>query len=74
MKFVLFMRRFSGTIRFNLDPFNEHKDDELWDALEKVYLADYVRQNCDPHGLSFLVSVSGSNFSQGQKQLICIGR
>jgi len=27
---------FSGTVRYNLDPFNEHTDNNLWDALEEV--------------------------------------
>ncbi len=27
---------FSGTLRFNLDPFSEHSDRNLWDALEQV--------------------------------------
>lgn len=27
---------FSGKLRFNLDPFDEKKDVELWDALEQV--------------------------------------
>ncbi|KAJ5733265.1 hypothetical protein N7533_013712 [Penicillium manginii] len=29
---------FRGTIRTNLDPFNEHSDLELWSALRKAYL------------------------------------
>ena len=27
---------FSGTVRYNLDPFNEHTDNKLWDALKEV--------------------------------------
>lgn len=27
---------FSGTLRFNLDPFDEHNDEKLWDSLEQV--------------------------------------
>ena len=27
---------FSGTMRYNLDPFNDYSDAELWDALEQV--------------------------------------
>ena len=27
---------FSGTIRYNLDPFNEYGDDQLWNVLEEV--------------------------------------
>lgn len=29
---------FSGTVRSNLDPFDNHTDDELYDALERVHL------------------------------------
>lgn len=31
---------FSGTLRFNLDPFDEKKDEELWNALAQVNLND----------------------------------
>ena len=27
---------FSGTVRYNLDPFREYEDYQLWDALEEV--------------------------------------
>lgn len=30
---------FSGTVRFNLDPFQQFEDDVLWDALERCRLA-----------------------------------
>ncbi|KAJ2521958.1 hypothetical protein H4217_001050 [Coemansia sp. RSA 1939] len=30
---------FNGTIRFNLDPFNEHPDELLWEALRRTHLA-----------------------------------
>jgi hypothetical protein len=30
---------FSGTIRDNLDPFGQHEDAEVWDALRQVGLA-----------------------------------
>ena len=29
---------FNGTIRSNLDPFNEHSDQVIWDALRRTYL------------------------------------
>ena len=34
---------FRGTIRKNLDPFNEHSDDKLWDALRRTGLIEGVR-------------------------------
>jgi len=30
---------FSGSVRYNLDPFREHRDDQLWNALEEVCIS-----------------------------------
>lgn len=35
---------FSGTIRFNLDPFHKHKEEMLIDALYKCLLRDFVEK------------------------------
>ena len=63
---------FSGTIRFNLDPFDEHSDEEVWNILKKCELYEFINNKEDQ--LQCTVLEDGSNFSQGQKQLICIGR
>ncbi|KAL3741423.1 hypothetical protein ACJRO7_016978 [Eucalyptus globulus] len=63
---------FSGTVRFNLDPFNEHKDADLWEALERAHLKDVIRRNSC--GLDVEVSEGGENFSVGQRQLLCLAR
>ncbi|GLJ53349.1 hypothetical protein SUGI_1137540 [Cryptomeria japonica] len=63
---------FSGTVRFNLDPFGEHNDADLWEALERAYLKDVIRRNS--LGLDAEVSEAGENFSMGQRQLLSLAR
>ena len=61
---------FEGTIRFNLDPHLFYSDDELWEALDKVGLKDYVGEQ--EGKLDSVVASKGENLSLGQRQLICL--
>ncbi|XP_068140076.1 probable multidrug resistance-associated protein lethal(2)03659 [Drosophila tropicalis] len=63
---------FSGTMRYNLDPFEQYDDVILWQALEEVHLKEDVSEM--PKGLQSMISEGGSNFSVGQRQLVCLAR
>lgn len=59
---------FSSTVRNNLDPFNEYKDDEIWSALNEVEMRSSIQS------LEYMVCEGGINFSVGQRQLLCLAR
>ncbi|XP_037300681.1 multidrug resistance-associated protein 4 [Manduca sexta] len=59
---------FSASLRYNMDPFDKYSDAEIWKALEEVELKNSVTS------LSASVASGGSNFSAGQRQLLCLGR
>jgi len=63
---------FKGTVRFNLDPFNDHSDEEIWKTIEICQLKDEIENQGG--GLESIVEEDGDNFSVGQRQLFCLGR
>lgn len=66
---------FSGTIKTNLDPFDEHPKDHLMDVLERVGLWSSEGGSASAvKSLSDVVQQDGGNFSAGQRQLLVIGR
>ena len=50
---------FTGTLRFNLDPFDQYSDEELWKALDVTHLKTYV-SNLE-EGLQHEVTEGGAN-------------
>ncbi|ELR54646.1 hypothetical protein M91_02194 [Bos mutus] len=76
---------FTGTVRKNLDPFNEYLGEELWNVLEEViyvmkmfFLYPQVQLKETIQGLPGKMDTelaeSGLNLSVGQRQLVCLAR
>ncbi|EGE00342.1 multidrug resistance protein [Trichophyton tonsurans CBS 112818] len=78
---------FSGTIRSNLDPFNEYTDEQLQTALKRVHFQLFSGETDEESGndegeedrsrtpsLDYAISEGGLSLSQGQRQLLCLAR
>ncbi|XP_035829327.1 canalicular multispecific organic anion transporter 1-like [Aplysia californica] len=63
---------FSGTLRMNIDPFDQYTDDQLWQAIERSHLKPFVM--AQQERLMYQCGEEGSNLSVGQRQLVCLAR
>jgi len=75
----------SGTLRSNLDPFDQFDDAKLWDALKRSYLVDNATRDVTEGGepgaavsgrftLDTVIEDEGSNLSVGQRSLVSLAR
>ena len=62
---------FYGSIRYNLDPQGRFSDEQIWEVLGKCQLIEAVK---DKQGLDSHIVEGGSNWSMGQRQLLCLAR
>jgi ABC-type multidrug transport system fused ATPase/permease subunit len=65
---------FSGTIKTNLDPFNNHSEEQLWKSLQAVQLTAFVASMSGNKLNDKIITDKGSNLSVGQRQLLCLAR
>ncbi|XP_031269972.1 putative ABC transporter C family member 15 isoform X2 [Pistacia vera] len=63
---------FQGTVRTNIDPLEQHSDQEIWEVVNKCHLLEIIRQ--DQRLLDAPVAEDGENWSVGQRQLVCLAR
>uniref|UniRef100_A0A1I7U262 ABC transmembrane type-1 domain-containing protein n=1 Tax=Caenorhabditis tropicalis TaxID=1561998 RepID=A0A1I7U262_9PELO len=63
---------FSGTLRFNLDPFYSYSDEEIWKCLDQANLKEFAVGHEEK--LEYMITEGGDNISVGQRQLVCLAR
>jgi len=61
---------FSGTMRFNLDPFSKYSDDEIWHVLKLAHLKIFVSEKLTGR-LEYECSEGGKNLRFARKIAYC---
>ncbi|KAJ8702162.1 hypothetical protein PTI98_000902 [Pleurotus ostreatus] len=64
---------FTGTLRSNLDPLNEHTDQECWDVLERCHLKSIMKPVNGELSLELPIGQEGT-LSAGERQLVALAR
>ena len=66
---------FKGSLRFNIDPLDDYKDEAILQVINDSGLEDLLhKQSKDQNWLKYEIEQNGGNLSAGEKQLICICR
>ena len=60
-----------GTLKFNIDPFNEIKNEQIIKILKEI---GFEYTESDDKILDKIIEQGGTNLSVGQRQLVCIAR
>jgi ABC-type multidrug transport system fused ATPase/permease subunit len=65
---------FSGTIKSNIDPLNEHSTEECQDVLTRCHLTTLLQHKAEAGKDALDIPITQDSLSAGEKQLVAIAR